>query len=169
MWEWSALDHYESVIRRLVDELWSKQVQEVLQQQHGLGRGSSISSISKFCASRDIDHFDYARSGRDGVDVVVPAVTVCGLVYGIKMMIGMLRASGYSLGERAVRHKLPSIHSDAKRGICSLKESPCLFRWVFRSQTGPKWKARGFWNDASCCLWWFQWETFGILCNADQE
>lgn len=109
MCEWSALDDYESEIRRLVEEqgYTCTQVQEVLQQQYGLGRGSSISSISKFCATRNIHRFDYARLGRDGVDAVVrPAVTVCGPVYGRKMMTGMLRASGYRLGERAVRRAL---------------------------------------------------------------
>lgn len=108
MCEWSALDDYETEIRRLVEEqgYTCTQVQEVLQQQYGLGIGSSISSISKFCATRNIHRFDYARLGRDGVDAVRPAVNVCGPVYGRKMMTGMLRASGYRLGERAVRRAL---------------------------------------------------------------
>lgn len=112
MCEWSVLDDYESVILRLVEELGytCKQVQEILQQQYGLGRGSSISSISKFCASRNIHRFDYTRLGRDGVDAVVQtAATVCGPVCGRKMMTGMLRASGYRLGERAVRRALAQI------------------------------------------------------------
>lgn len=54
--------------------------------------------------------FDYARLRRDGVDEIVrPAVTVCGPVYGRKVMTGMLRASVYRLGERAVRHVLAQV------------------------------------------------------------
>ncbi|KAL1250721.1 hypothetical protein QQF64_018517 [Cirrhinus molitorella] len=54
--------------------------------------------------------FDYARLGRTGVDVLVgSAVTACGPVCGRKVMTGMLRASGFRLGERRIRRALAQV------------------------------------------------------------
>lgn len=77
----SSLDRYETLIRRLVEEFGYSchEVQNVLQTQHGIETGASLSSVYQFCASRNIHRFDYARLGRSGVDAVVgSAVTACG-------------------------------------------------------------------------------------------
>lgn len=129
MSDWSALDAYEVIIRRLVeDQSYSfKQVREILRNQYGLENGSSLSSISKFCVRKNIHRYDYSLLGQHDVEAVVaPAVAVCGPVCGRKMMTGMLRASGYRLGERVVRRSDPTVYPDAQRGDGSPNKSTPL-------------------------------------------
>lgn len=112
MTDWSVLDIYVAQIRKLVEQqgFSCKKVKEVLQNEYGLERGTSISSIYKFCARKDIHRYDYARLGRHGVDSIVrPAIAMCGPVCGRKVMTGMLRASGYRLGERVIRRALEQL------------------------------------------------------------
>lgn len=101
----SVLNDYETIIRRLVEELGytCSEVKHVLETQYGIERGASTSSIYQFCAARDIHRYDYSRLGREGVNAIVAAVTRSGPVCGRKVMTGMLRAAGFRLGERSVR------------------------------------------------------------------
>lgn len=61
----SALDEYENIIQRLVEELGCNQVSEVLQTQYGITRvRASTSSIYKFCLQWNIhQHHDSLLGG----------------------------------------------------------------------------------------------------------
>ena len=61
----AALDQYEDIIRLMVNEFGYScaDVTDTLRTHYGLRRGTSQSSIYKFCSDNNIHRYDYARLG----------------------------------------------------------------------------------------------------------
>ena len=90
----TALDQNEDIIclNSLMVNEWGYSCADVAD------RGTSQSSIFKFCSDSNIHRYDYARLGPMKIqDVASTAVFRTGPVYGRKMLTGLLRSEGYSL------------------------------------------------------------------------
>ncbi|CAG2185117.1 unnamed protein product [Mytilus edulis] len=108
----SALEDYEDSIRNMIEQqgYTCAEVSSTLKTSLNITKGSSQSSIYKFCLDKNIHKYNYGRMSKSEIkNITTSAVQVTGPTYGRKLVTGFLRSKGYNLGERSVRTSLLDI------------------------------------------------------------